>query len=132
MMVSALTFAACDGSDVTRAKPSVSASRTVADPVPASTAPTGPVLAEESGSGALEEAEFETDGSYAFSASCTGGGRLAIRTDAGDVDRVPIPCDGTPVAMHYLKDWDVEVWSVEATKDQTWSVAWRDWTPDES
>ncbi len=87
---------------------------------------TGTILAERSGRGVAEPAELDTDGSYAFRAVCTGGGRMRVRTHASGGDDVAVRCDGYPNGMRYLNDFGVEVWSVDAGNDQEWSIVWVD------
>lgn len=87
----------------------------------------GTILAEREGRAVAEPAEFDTDGSYAFRAVCTGGGKMTVRTHASKEHDVSIECKGYPSGMRYLNDVDVEVWSVHATDDQEWSIVWVDW-----
>lgn len=87
----------------------------------------GTILAEGRGRAVAEPAEFDTDGSYAFRAVCTGGGKMTVRTHASKEHEVSVECEGYPSGMRYLNDVGVEVWSVHATNDQEWSIVWVDW-----
>lgn len=87
----------------------------------------GTILAERTARGVAEPAEFDTDGSYAFRAVCSGGGRMTVRTHASGENDVAVACDGYTSGMRYLTELDLEVWSVDATDDQRWSIVWVDW-----
>lgn len=87
----------------------------------------GAVLAVQTARGVAQPAEFDTDGSHAFRVVCTGGGEMAVRTHGSGEDDVSVACDGSASGMRYLTERDHEVWSVEATDDQEWSIVWVDW-----
>lgn len=87
----------------------------------------GTILAERTARGVSEPAEFATDGSYAFRAVCSGGGRLTVRTHISREHDVSIECRGLTSGMRFLNESDVEVWSVRATDRQEWSIVWVDW-----
>lgn len=87
----------------------------------------GTILAVQTARGVAQPAEFDTDGSHAFRVVCTGGGKMAVRTHASGEDDVPVACDGFASGMRYLTERDHEVWSVDATDDQEWSIVWVDW-----
>lgn len=87
----------------------------------------GTILAVQTARGVAQPAEFDTDGSHAFRVVCTGGGKLAVRTHASGEEDVSVACDGFTSGMRYLTERDHEVWSVDATDDQEWSIVWVDW-----